>query len=120
MARDPLALVEAFDGVAGGPEFDLDPDECAGNGVPVLVELDVIVRAVDADLLPLGELVGLPGQWFQGRPVELLEEFPAAAGELLERLVVEFLQQLPDLDVDLPQGEEPPVAQGREDPVLRP
>ena len=118
MAGDPLPPVEAFDGAGGGPEVELKADEGIGDGVVVPVERHVIVD-VDADLLPGGELAGLPGQGLQGGPVDLLEEFPAATGQLAEGLVVEFLQQPPDLRVGLRQGEELPVAQGREDPALR-
>ena len=58
MAGDALPAVEELDGVGGESGVELAPDEGVGDGVVVAFELDVVVD-VHADLLPLGEDVGL-------------------------------------------------------------
>ena len=54
--RDPLTLVESFDGVPGCPQFQFPADQFPGHGIQVLLEGHVIVDT-HADLFPLDILV---------------------------------------------------------------
>ncbi len=83
----------------------------------MLVVLDVVVD-IDLDRLDGNKAVGLSRQGLEGRPIQLLEGLPAVAGQLLERLVVEFDQQAGDAAVELGQREEGVVAQPGQDPAL--
>jgi len=64
MGGHPLALLVAFDATGREPGIQLLAVELVGDGVVVPIDLNVVVD-IDADLLPLGELVGCRGQWLQ-------------------------------------------------------
>ena len=88
---------------------ELAPDQGVGDGVVVAVEFDVGVE-VHADLLPLGEDVGLGGQRAQRRAVGGLEGAAPRAGELVEGALVEPREQFGDGAVEFGQREEGAVA----------
>ena len=117
VAGDPLAAMEHLDGGLRGPRLDHLADQPGRHGVEVPVDLDVIIRR-DAGAPPFGILVGLGRQRHQGRPVDGLEELPAAGAELAHQPGVEFIDQLADRHVQLGQREEAPVAQPRQDQAL--
>ena len=73
---------------------------------------------VDARRLPLTELVARGRQRLQRRLVQLREQRGAAACAFAERPLVEPHQQLGNGLVDLIEGEELTLAQGRDDPAL--
>ena len=81
-------------------------------------ELDVVVDARDARAFELGVLEGCARQRPQHRALEQLEPRAAAALELLERPLVQLLQELADRRVELGQAIEAPMTQPREDPAL--
>ena len=82
------------------------------------VDLDMVVEP-DRALLPLRVDVGRRGQRLQRRPLEVLEQLPAAGAEVAGDAVVERDDQVADRRVQLGEREEPPVAQPRHDPALR-
>ena len=81
------------------------------------VDLDVVVD-VHPDGLPLREDVGAVGQRAQGRPVELLVEGAAADAELLQRPVVERVEEDADRPVQGAELEEGLVTEPGEYPPL--
>jgi hypothetical protein len=77
-----------------------------------------VIVDVDARRLPLTELVARGRQRLQRRLVQLREQRGAAACAFAERPLVEPHQQLGNGLVDLIEGEELTLAQGRDDPAL--
>ena len=99
------------------PRLDTLADELVGDGVVVVVDLDVVVD-VHGAFLPLGHLVAVRRQGPQGGPVQPLVELPPGGAQVLHRAVVDPLEKLPDRLVHLGEAEEGPVPQGGEDPSL--
>ncbi|VKE35557.1 Uncharacterised protein [Streptococcus pneumoniae] len=81
------------------------------------IDLDVVVD-VHPRLLPLGVDVGLLRQGAQRRTIQAVEGRLPGARQLLERALVEPLQQPGDGRVEFIQGEELPIPQCGEDPTL--
>mmetsp|Transcript_6076 Transcript_6076/g.24370 ORF Transcript_6076/g.24370 Transcript_6076/m.24370 type:complete len:788 (+) Transcript_6076:480-2843(+) len=109
---------EAFQQIAGDAHVDLGADEPVRHAVVVALELDVVV---DVDLgagLPAADGITLERHGPQRRRVERLEGTATAAGQLLERSLVEVDEQLGDGPVQLGQAEEAAVAQPGQDPPL--
>ena len=77
----------------------------------------MVVDARDPRALELRVLVGDLGQRPDHRALEQFEPGTTAALELLERLVVQDLQQRRDRRVHLGQAKEAPIAQPRQDPA---
>lgn len=114
---DALPAIQDLDGPGGETNVDLLTDERVRNAVIVALDLDVVID-VDARLPPLREGAGSGGQRGEFGPVEFLEATPPTARELLERPVVQLLQEPGDLPVRLGETHERLVAQRRQDPAL--
>lgn len=69
-------------------------------------------------MLDVDIVVGVFRQRFERRSVELLEGFTAVARQLLERLLIQFLQQGADGLIQLGQGEKALLAQTRQNPTF--
>jgi len=78
MARDPLPLVEDLDRLASDADIDELTDEAIRGGIPMAVDLDVIIGR-DTATLPARKDVWLVGQFSQLGTIDLGEEFGAAA-----------------------------------------
>ena len=117
MTGDPVAPVEAFDGVMGDAHLDLPLDQGIGYRVVVPVDGYVVVD-MDPGFLPFGVDIGFCRQRLKRWLVQLLEVLPPAPGQLAEGAVVEFHQQFTDGGIEFQQGEERAVAQRRQDPAL--
>ena len=117
MAGDPLALVEALHGAFAVTGLQLLSDQLVGHRVVVTVDLDVVVD-IHPHLFPLGKFVGLSGQGTQRRALELLEQLPTGARQLLEGAGVEPFEKAGDFPVQVRQREEGAVAQHRQDPAF--
>ena len=88
-----LALPEGHgDQVFAGVQLQGFADVLVGNGVAMALVLDVVVD-VDLDRLDLDEAVGVARQRPQGGLVQLFEGLAAVAWQLLEGLVVQFIEQ---------------------------
>jgi hypothetical protein len=81
MGGDALAVVEDLDRLLGRARPDLLAQEPVGHRVVMPVDLDVVVEP-DGALLPLRVFVGPRGQRLQRRPLEILEQLPAAGAEV--------------------------------------
>src|SRR5262249_20963051 len=79
---------------------------------------DVVVD-VDPGPLPLGDDEARGGQWFERRLIDARERRATGAGQLLERVRVEFLDELRDRDIELVDAEEASMAKPGQDPPLR-
>ena len=71
--------MQALHGVGGDPQVKFLTDERVRHGIILALEFDVIIN-VDADLLPLCELVTLRWQRTQHCPVQRLESTASRAG----------------------------------------
>ena len=80
---------------------------------------DDVVVDVHPRLVPGGELIPGGRQRPQRRPVQLLEQQPAGAVQLLERAGIDLRHARADRGVRLGQRPEPPVPQPGDDPPLR-
>ena len=83
----------------------------------MLLIADLIVD-VDLDRFDGDIAIGMHRQWSQCRAVQLLKCFTSVTGQLLERTLVEFVQQGTDTLVELGQREKGLVAQVGQDPTL--
>ena len=115
--HDALAAMEDLDRVGGVADLDLLADQLVRHAVDVALDLDVVVD-VDAAQLPVREDVARSGQGPQRRAVELLVEGAAADAELLNRPVVQRVEQDADRRVERAELEEGLVAESGEDPPL--
>ena len=97
VGRHAPTLEEDRDGCGGVADLDLLSDQLVGHAVEVAVNFDVVVD-VDATDLPAREDVARDRQGPQGGAVELLVEGAAADAELLQRPVVERVEE----DADRP------------------
>ena len=117
VAGDAGAAVEQLDGPVGDAGLDGLAHQAVGHGVEMPVHLDVVVEPGPA-AAPLRVGVGLGRQGQQGRPLDRLEQRPAAGAEMAHGPVVEVGDQLADRAVEFGQGEEPAVAQPGQHPAL--
>ena len=113
----PAVSVQDLDGGRRGAGVDLLAGELVGDGVVVLVRLDVVVD-VHPRLAPGAELVALTGKRAQRRSVEALEELLARTVHLLEGPGVQLLQAHGDGRVGLGQRVEAAVSEHGDDPSL--
>ena len=115
---DAVAAQVDLDGGGGAADLHGPRDEPVGDGVGVVVDLDVVVVA-DGLLRPVGVDVPLRGERLERRPVELLEPLAAALAAVpLHRPVVELAEQLGVPLVEGGEAEEGLVAEAGEDPPL--
>ena len=84
MGGDTLAVIKDLNRAGCKARPQLSADQCVRHRVVVLLDLDVIVETGLA-LLPLGMLVRLLRQGFEGRTIELLEEFTPTSTLALSR-----------------------------------
>ena len=117
VGRHASVLEEDLDGRGGVADLDLLSDQLVGHAVEVAVELDVVVD-VDAAELPAREDVARGRRGPQGGAVELLVEGAAADAELLQRPVVERVEEDADRPVQGADLEEGLVAEPGEYPAL--
>ncbi len=117
MAGNTPVLVENLDHAALEPYVHLPTDEGVRNGIEGLVDLDMVI-GMNLGGLPLGIFEGRIRQGFEGRLLQLLEQFAAAFADVTHRSVVQILQKLGDRGIELGQREEGPVPQPGEDPAL--
>ncbi len=80
VAGDPLSLVEDLDGLVGDADIDEFTDQAVRGGIPMAIDLDVIVGR-DAAALPACKDIGLVRQLPQLEAIDLGEQFGAAGAE---------------------------------------
>ena len=117
MARDPAASIEELDGARGDACADRLASQAVGDGVVVLVDLDVIVDA-DPAFLPLGIFINLRRQWREGRFVDLVEQLETRGAEMAGRFAIELVDELEDGDVERGQRGEAAVPELGQDPAF--
>ena len=88
-----FAVVEALNGVFGDPHIDLFADQLMGYAVIVEFDFNVIVN-IDTGDFPFGIGIGAHGKRFESRFIKCFKQLFSAAGQLLERGVVECNQKL--------------------------
>ena len=103
--RHAAALEEDLDGRRGVADLDRLTEELGRHAVGVSLDHDVVID-VDAALLPLREDVARGRQGAQGRPVGLLVKGTAADAQLLQRPVVELVEEHVDRLVQGAEAEE--------------
>ena len=113
VAGHALPVVEDLDEARREDDLNLFAGQLVGHRVAVALELDVVID-VHAGAPSRVAAVGLGGQRQEGRRVELEEDAPSAAVELLEGTLVEQAQLLRQRRVQLRQREEDAVAQRHE------
>jgi hypothetical protein len=114
---DPAVTEQDLDHALGQADIDLLAHVDMGHAVVVALDLDVVVD-VDPGLLPGRQLVRPLRKRPERRPVQLLEQRAARARQLLERPLVQQLEEPADLAVQLPQAEERLLAEPGQDPAL--
>ena len=72
VAGDPLSLVEDLDGLVGDADIDEFTDQAVRGGIPMAVDLDVLIGS-DAATLPARKDVGLVRQFSQPGTIDLGE-----------------------------------------------
>ena len=117
MAGDPHAAMEHLDGRAGACA-PRPPGGSAGTAPSRSARGPRRGSPAPPGAPPFGVLIGLVRQRHQGRPIDGLEELPAAGAELAHQAGIEFIDQRADRRVQLGEREEAPVAQPRQDPAL--
>src|SRR6476661_2453990 len=118
VAGNPLSLVEDLDGLVSDAYIDEFTDQAVRGGIPMAVDLDVIVGG-DAATLPARKDVGLVRQRSQLETIDLGEQFGAAGAETAHLAGVEFNDQPADSGIEFRQGKEALIAQAGQDPALR-
>ena len=118
MARDPLAVVEDLDGLVGDADIDEFADQAVRRGIPMTIDLDMIVGR-DAATLPAGKDIGLVRQRRQPGAIDLGEQIGAAGAEATHLAGVEVDDQSPNSGIEFRQGKETLIAQAGENPSLR-
>ena len=109
VAGDAPPAQEDLDGARGEADVAALADVVVGNRVEVTVDLKVVVD-VHLRGRPEREFVRRRRQGPQRLALDLLEQTEPGAGQFLERLAVELIDQLADGDVELAKREEDPVA----------
>src|SRR5271154_6682741 len=89
VAGDPLPLVEDLDGLVGDADIDEFTDQAVRGGIPMPIDLDMIVGC-DAAALPTRKDVGLVGQFSQPGAIDLGEQFGPAGAETAHLAGIEF------------------------------
>jgi hypothetical protein len=117
MDGDPAPGVEDLDGTLGDSHVDLLAEELVRDAVEVAEDLDVVVD-VDSGLLPSREFVALLWKCTQERAFQRLEQGAPGAFQLLERPVVQKLQESANLSIQIRQAEERVLSEPRQDPAL--
>src|SRR5260370_16170145 len=118
MARDSLAFVEYLDRLVGNAYVDEFTDQGVRGGIPMAVDLDVVVGR-DAATLPARKDIGLVRQFSQLETIDLGKQFGAAGAEPAHLASVEFDDEAADSGIELRQGKEALIAQAGPDPALR-
>ena len=108
VAGDAGAAMEQLDGLLGDPCFDRLAHQPEGHGIPVSMQLDVVVDAC-ATAAPLGIDVRLGRQRQQSAALGRLEQRTATGAQMAHRTGVELLDQFADRAVQFGQREEPPM-----------
>jgi hypothetical protein len=116
VARNAVAAHEQLHAAGGQPRLQLLTHQRVRHDVAVAVDLDVVVH-VHFDGLEARELVATRWQRSQRRAVDLGKHAGAAAGQLLERPVVQRWQQRGDRPIDLGHALEAQLTQPRQDPA---
>src|ERR1700682_5475632 len=117
VAGDPLSLVEDLDGLVGNADIDEFTDQAVRGGIPMPIDLDMIVGR-DAAALPARKDVGLVGQDSQLGTIDLSEQFGPAGAETAHLAGVEFDDEPADRGIEFRQGTETLIAQAGQDPAL--
>src|SRR4051794_39526580 len=117
VAGDPLSLVEDLDGLVGDTDIDEFTDQAVRGGIPMAVDLDVIIWG-DTATLPSRKDVGLVRQFSQPGAINLGEQFGPARAEAAHLAGVEFDDEPADGGIELRQGKEALVAHAGQDPAL--
>ena len=117
VAGDPLSLVEDLDGLVGDTDIDEFTDQAVRGGIPMAVDLDVIIWG-DTATLPARKDVGLVPQFSQPGAINLGEQLGPAGAEAAHLAGVEFDDEPADGGIELRQGKEALVAQAGQDPAL--
>lgn len=92
MAGDPATFRQHLDHAAGDAQFDLLANQRMRHAVIVAVVLDVVVD-IDAGAFPLGQHKPRGRQCPQVGRIQFLEGIAAAAGQFLERPIVQRRQE---------------------------
>jgi hypothetical protein len=119
VAGDPLSLVEDLDGLVGDADIDEFTDQAVRSGIPMAVDLDVIVGR-DAAALPARKDLGLVRRLPQLEAIDLGEQFGPAGAETAHLAGVEFDDQPADSGIEFRQGKEALIAQASENPLFIP
>ena len=115
MAGDALSFVEDLDGLVGDADVDEFLDQPERRGVPVAVDLDMVVGRNPA-ALPNGEGVGFIGQRLQRRLVDRGEQFGPARVVALHDAGVDGADEFLDRDIEIGDAEETAIAQPGQNP----
>ena len=102
MGGDAFAAVEYLDRSRGGAGVDLFADQGMRNGIEEALDFDVIVDA-DPREAPFGKLEVVLRKRLHGRPLDRLEQLPAAHAKPTNRAPVHPLQDGGDRRVALGQ-----------------
>ena len=90
---DPLSLVEDLDGLVGDTDIDQLKDQAVRGGIPVAVDLDVVVGG-DAATLPARKDVTLVRQFSQLGTIDLGEQFGPARTEYSKACVARYTRRV--------------------------
>jgi len=103
VAGDPLAFMEDLDGLVGNAHVDQFADQAVRSGIPMAIDLDVVVRG-DAATLPARKDVGLVRQFSQLEAIDLGEQFGAAGAETTHLAAVELDDKPANGGIEFRQG----------------
>src|SRR5665647_3177348 len=95
VAGDSLTPVEDLDGLVGDADIDEFTDQAVGSGIPMAIDLDVVVGR-DAATLPARKDVGLVGQRSQPGTIDLGKQFGPAGAETAHLAGIEFDDETAD------------------------
>ena len=102
----------------GDADIDEFADQAVRRGIPMTIDLDMIVGR-DAATLPAGKDIGLVRQRRQPGAIDLGEQIGAAGAEATHLAGVEVDDQSPNSGIEFRQGKETLIAQAGENPSLR-
>src|SRR6478609_9273686 len=103
MAGDPLPFVEDLHGLVSDADIDEFTDQAVRGGIPMAVDLDVVVGR-DAATLPACKDIGLVRQRSQLGTIDLGEQSGAAGAETAHLASVEFDDEAADGGIEFRQG----------------